>query len=168
MGLGKTLQTIALLLYAKETAGNGPEAERGGTPPADNEAFSLQLDLFNAYREVHRPLQALVVLPASLVFNWQLELQKFAPSLFVYPHIGPKRLKDARAMASHDVVLTTYHTARQDLVLLGKNEWRFIVLDESQQIKNRESEVSKVVGQLAQAGEGLQCLQAGFGVVEKG
>jgi len=84
-------------------------------------------------------------LPASLVFNWQRELAQFAPGLFVYAHAGPKRLKDIRAIAGHDVVLTTYHTARQDLNLLGKLEWRAIVLDESQQIKNRESELSKVV-----------------------
>ena len=44
--------------------------------------------------------------------------------------------------------MTTYHTARQDLTLLEKIGWQFIVLDESQQIKNRESEVSKVVRSL--------------------
>ena len=136
MGLGKTLQTIAVLLYAKENS----------DPDASPEAVSgPQLDLFQAHRQELRPLQALVILPASLVFNWQRELSAFAPSLFVYAHTGPKRLKDARALSSHDVVLTTYHTARQDLALLEKIGWQFIVLDESQQIKNRESEVSKVV-----------------------
>ncbi|MBK8557262.1 MAG: DEAD/DEAH box helicase [Lewinellaceae bacterium] len=70
---------------------------------------------------------------------------RFAPSLFVYVHTGPKRLKDARAMAGYDVVLTTYHTARQDLSLLQKTPWHCMVLDESQQIKNRSSELFKVV-----------------------
>lgn len=42
-------------------------------------------------------------------------------------------------------MLTTYHTARQDLSLMEKVAWQFIVLDESQQIKNRESDISKVV-----------------------
>lgn len=137
MGLGKTLQTITLLLHAK-TANTSAAAGAGG----------LQLDLFNAYQESLRPLNALIILPASLVFNWQRELQKFAPTLFVYVHTGPKRLKDVRAMAGHDVILTTYHTARQDLALLSKQEWHFIILDESQQIKNRDSEVSKVVREL--------------------
>lgn len=138
MGLGKTLQTIAVLLHAKSNTeatvlpiGQGP-----------------QLDLFTAYQTELRPLQALIILPASLIFNWHRELGKFAPSLFVYAHLGPKRLKDIRALAGHDVVLTTYHTARQDLELLGKNTWTFIVLDESQQIKNRDSELSKVVRHL--------------------
>ncbi|MFN4256635.1 MAG: DEAD/DEAH box helicase [Saprospiraceae bacterium] len=92
---------------------------------------------------------ALVVLPASLVFNWQAELDKFvSPRLFTCRHIGPKRATDARALAAHDVVLTTYHTARNDLDLLGQIEWDYIILDESQQIKNRDSEVSKVVRHL--------------------
>jgi non-specific serine/threonine protein kinase len=137
MGLGKTLQTIAALLYAKESRKTGAQpAEAGGR---------AQLDLFQSYQESIKPLQALVVLPASLVFNWQKELALFAPSLFVYAHTGPKRLKDIRAIAGHDVVLTTYQTARQDLSLLEKMPWHAIVLDESQQIKNRDSEVSKVV-----------------------
>lgn len=147
MGLGKTLQTIAILVYAKE------DIRTSGTPPPLKESevdegapeSGIQLDIFQSHQQQIRPLRALVILPASLVFNWQQELAKFAPSLFVYSHAGPRRLKDARALASHDVVLTTYHTARQDLVLLEKTGWQFIVLDESQQIKNRESEVSKVV-----------------------
>ncbi|MEQ1744573.1 MAG: SNF2-related protein [Saprospiraceae bacterium] len=139
MGLGKTLQTIAALLYVKHNTAPGPAV--GGETAA-------QLTLFQAHKAEIRPLQALVVLPASLVFNWQRELAQFAPELFVYAHSGPKRLKDIRAIAGHDVVLTTYHTARQDLDLLGKIEWRAIVLDESQQIKNRDSEVSKVVRSL--------------------
>ena len=137
MGLGKTLQTIAVLLHLKEAAVPKNGEETGGAAP--------QLSLFQAYNEELRPLQALIILPASLVFNWQRELEQFAPSLFVYAHTGPKRLKDIRAIGGHDVVLTTYHTARQDLKLLEKLDWGAIILDESQQIKNRKSEVSKVV-----------------------
>ena len=164
MGLGKTLQTIAVLLYAKETSATPTPPPKGrGVRDADSisplpfgggvgggveKGGGLQLDFFNAHQAELRPLRALIILPASLVFNWQRELMKFAPTLFVYAHTGPKRLKDARALASHDVVLTTYHTARQDLNLLEKIGWQFIVLDESQQIKNQASEVSKVVRSL--------------------
>jgi non-specific serine/threonine protein kinase len=79
------------------------------------------------------------------VFNWQREIARFAPSLFAYAHTGPKRLKDARALSGYDVVLTTYQTARQDMALLQKIAWEAVILDESQQIKNRDSEASKVV-----------------------
>lgn len=136
MGLGKTLQTIAALLWAKENLSGSAEAEN----PA-----SGQLDIFSAHREALRPLNALIILPASLVFNWQRELAQFAPSLFVYAHVGPNRQKHLSTLSTHDVILTTYHTARQDLNLLEKVAWKFIVLDESQQIKNRESDISKVV-----------------------
>jgi SNF2-related domain/Helicase conserved C-terminal domain/Bacterial SNF2 helicase associated len=137
MGLGKTLQTIALLLHAKaKQAANGAAPLPGAAP---------QLDLFQSYQTTLKPLKALVILPASLVFNWQNELRHFAPSLLVCAHTGPKRGADARALSGYDVVLTTYHTARQDLELLQKVGWHVMVLDESQQIKNRASEISKVV-----------------------
>ncbi len=137
MGLGKTLQTIALLLHAKAAQ---------TTDGSNNDPVSMpQLDLFQSYQTELRPLKALIILPASLVFNWQNELRHFAPSLFVCAHTGPKRGKDARALSGYDVVLTTYHTARQDLELLQKIAWHVMVLDESQQIKNRASEISKVV-----------------------
>lgn len=135
MGLGKTLQTIALLLYVK--------AHKKEQTNTDSPAAGFQMDLF-----ARHPLRALIILPASLVFNWRRELMRFAPSLFVVEHTGPRRLKDMRAMGAHDVVLTTYHTARQDLDLLKKVSWHTIVIDESQQIKNRDSEVSKVVRSL--------------------
>jgi non-specific serine/threonine protein kinase len=140
MGLGKTLQTIAALLWAKENL----QSKRG----ASDASAAGQLDIFSAHRAALRPLGALVVLPASLVFNWQRELAQFAPSLFVYAHVGPNRQKNLHTLSTHDVVLTTYHTARQDLNFLEKMDWQFVVLDESQQIKNRDSEVSKVIRRL--------------------
>jgi non-specific serine/threonine protein kinase len=135
MGLGKTLQTITLLLHAKENK------KKSETPTTQGP----QMDLFKSYQAELQPLQALIILPASLVFNWQKELAKFAPNLFVYAHTGNKRIRDSRLISSYDIILTTYHTARLDLELLQKLHWHFIILDESQQIKNRESEVSKVV-----------------------
>jgi len=157
MGLGKTLQTIALLLHVKSVTAtsvadlqplSATKVADLQRPSATKVADTGQLNLFQAYQELLRPLNALIILPASLVFNWQQELHRFAPTLFTYRHTGIKRLKDARALAAHDVVLTTYHTARQDLALLGQVRWRVMVLDESQYIKNRSSEISKVVRHL--------------------
>ena len=139
MGLGKTLQTIAALLYAKAQK---PAAAPG---PAAG-----QLSLFQpaADADFLKPLHALIVMPASLVFNWQRELQHFAPSLNAYPHTGPGRHKDIRLLARFDVVLTTYQTALRDQGLLQKLEWEYIVLDESQQIKNKDSQVFKALNAL--------------------
>ncbi len=137
MGLGKTLQTIAMLMYAKEQ-------KPGGAPTG------AQLSLFQpaADADFLRPLHALVVMPASLVFNWQKELRKFAPSLHAYAHTGPGRYRDPRLISRFDVVLTTYQTALRDKELLGRIEWEYIVLDESQQIKNKDSQVFKALNAL--------------------
>ena len=141
MGLGKTLQTIAMLLLAKE------HRMRDGE---NRQTAAAQLDLFSpaADADFLRPLQALVILPASLVFNWAAELKKFAPSLSVYQHIGGKRYKDIRLLARFDVILTTYQTALRDVDLLEQLDYEYIVLDESQQIKNKDSKVFRAVNQL--------------------
>lgn len=140
MGLGKTLQTIATLLHAKEQK---PLAES----TTDN---ATQLDLFNASEDDDflQALNALIVLPASLVFNWEQELNKFAPSLSVYKHTGPKRHKDIRIIRRFDVVLTTYQTALRDVELLRQLEYTYIILDESQQIKNKDSKIFKGINSL--------------------
>lgn len=142
MGLGKTLQTIAVLLYAKER-----KSKTVRTPSATG----TQLDLFSAPAgdvDFLNPLNALIILPASLIFNWMKEIDKFAPGMSVYNHTGPKRYTDIRLLARFDVVITTYQTALRDVGLLERLEFEYIVLDESQQIKNRESKVFQAVNQL--------------------
>ena len=139
MGLGKTVQTIAVLLYAKERL-KGVEA-----------AAAVQIDLFTgigADEAFLRPLRALIVLPASLVYNWEAELRKFAPTLSVQINIGTRRLRDARVLSRFDVVLTTYQTALRDKEILGRMDLEYIVLDESQQIKNRQSKVFRALSEL--------------------
>ena len=141
MGLGKTLQTIAILLYAKERKEHEPKEEISAAP---------QLSLFQYNRDLDflKPLNALIVLPASLVFNWEQELHKFAPQLTVYKHTGPKRYRDTRLMARFDILLTTYQTALRDVELLKKLDYEYIILDESQQIKNKDSKIFKAINQL--------------------
>ena len=142
MGLGKTLQTIAVLLYAKE--------QRAENAPA-SVSTGAQLDLFSAPAadvDFLKPLNALIILPASLIFNWMQEIHKFAPGLSIYNHTGPKRHTDVRLLARFDVIITTYQTALRDVNLLERMEFEYIVLDESQQIKNRESKVFQAVNKL--------------------
>lgn len=135
MGLGKTLQTIALLLHVK-----GEKARQG-----EDQDPLKQLDLFNNVDQsgIFKTLGCLIVLPASLVFNWRTEILKFAPILSVYVHTGSKRQKDIRILNRYDIILTTYQTALRDADLLEEMDFEYIILDESQQIKNRESKVFK-------------------------
>ena len=136
MGLGKTLQTIAVLLYAKERAG------------ATDKVAPPQMDLFQPLADDHdfiRPLRALVVVPASLVYNWARELRKFAPTLSVLANVGNRRVRESRVLARHDVILTTYQTALRDQPVLADVGLTYVVLDESQQIKNRQSKAFRAL-----------------------
>lgn len=136
MGLGKTLQTIAVLLDTKEHDHQEKQLQ----------TFATQLDLFGEI-QVHQrtPLAALVILPASLVFNWQEELKKYAPSLHVLNYTGPSRKKAQRTIGTFDVILTTYQTAVLDLEILKKQTFTYVILDESQQIRNKNSKVFKAL-----------------------
>ena len=123
MGLGKTIQVIALLLLIKRHWSAG-----GGSKPS------------------------LLVLPASLLANWQAELERFAPSL--RPHFihGSQRLDAAgeeheEQLADCDLVLTTYGTLMRR-EWLQRCDWRLLVLDEAQAIKNPATRQTKTVKQI--------------------
>lgn len=142
MGLGKTLQALAVLadsqdkksiLHIEKTSGPGQ-----------------QLDLFgnqNIIREVEA-VTSLIVMPLSLVWNWENEIRKFAPRLRVYKHIGVGRITNPEDFYRYDIILTTYGIVRNDLELLKKCEFRYVILDESQMIKNPFSKIFRAVRQL--------------------
>lgn len=150
MGLGKTLQTISALQYAKDekTLRNGSESKSENKNK--NKGAAMQLSFFQELQSVTDavPLTALIIMPASLIFNWEAELRKFAPHLMVYKHIGSKRYKNDRYLPAFDVILTTYHTALNDVQMLQNIDFEYIVLDESQQIKNKDSQIFKALRQL--------------------
>jgi len=82
---------------------------------------------------------ALVVCPASVVFNWAAEIARFRPELTVCTYHGPQRALDAKA----DVTITTYAIMRLDAAQLGKQRWDTLILDEAQTIKNPDSQVAR-------------------------
>lgn len=82
----------------------------------------------------------LVVVPTSLLFNWQEEVSKFAPSLKVLVHYGANRPKTSDHMADYDIVLTSYGMLLSDIRFLKNFYFSCIFLDESQTIKNPDSE----------------------------
>ena len=118
MGLGKTAQIIALLQTTREA---------GRT--------------------------SLVVAPTSLTYNWLSEFRKFAPdlSVTVLTGNGAQRAGLIRHFTSHgdmDVVITSYPLIRRDIALLKDHPFRFVILDEAQNIKNAGSVAAQAVKQL--------------------
>ena len=87
--------------------------------------------------------QTIVIVPKSLIDNWISELSKFAPELTVYAYYGIDR--DIAEAKKHQIILTTYAVARNDIETLQKENFEYAVLDEVQQIKNTASQSSKAV-----------------------
>jgi superfamily II DNA or RNA helicase len=81
----------------------------------------------------------LVVVPTTLIFNWQAEIAKFAPDLKLYTIYGADRIKDISLFNEYEVILTSYGTLLYDIGWLKKYKFNYIFLDESQLIKNPES-----------------------------
>ncbi len=119
MGLGKTVQVIALLLDLKRD----PQKRA-----------------------------SLLVVPASLIANWKSELAKFAPSLtFAVAHPSEGNTNGGAIKASnadtYDVVVTTYGMlVRTDWI--KKHDWRLLVLDEAQAIKNSGTKQTRAAKEL--------------------
>ncbi len=116
MGLGKTIQLIAFLLYLKQ------EKALGGP--------------------------VLLVCPTSVLTNWQREVKKFGPELNTLIYHGDKRPKGAalvKAVEKLDLIITSYTLVQRDLKDLKKVEWRGMVLDEAQNIKNPAAKQSLAV-----------------------
>lgn len=90
----------------------------------------------------------LVVCPTSLIFNWENELQKFCPSLKYYTYYGLQRSFDETHFEEYDIILTTYGVVRNDLPDLTAFLWQYVILDESQAIKNPDAQATKAVKQL--------------------
>ncbi len=106
------------------------------------------LALLQHQKELFPGKANLIVLPTSLIYNWQMEAKKFAPGLKVLVHAGPGRQKDAALFNFYDLVITSYGTLRSDIWWFSKYVFRYIILDESQAIKNPGSIISRAVHQL--------------------
>lgn len=90
----------------------------------------------------------LVICPTSLIFNWENELQKFCPALKYYTHYGLQRDFKETHFEEYDVILTSYGVIRNDLEELSGFLWQYIILDESQAIKNPDARITKAVQHL--------------------
>lgn len=85
----------------------------------------------------------LVVCPTTLIYNWEAEVDKFAPHLKVHIHHGPRRKVSVAGIKGYDIVITTYGTMRSDIKAFREVNFDCVVLDESQAIKNPQSQVAR-------------------------
>jgi non-specific serine/threonine protein kinase len=118
MGLGKTIQVLAFLQSIKE------QAQSSADPSTPSPA-------------------SLLVVPKSLLANWQREAEKFTPELRIFEYYGATRKKEPENFNDYDVVLTTYGTMLKDIEPLRKYRFEYAILDEAQAIKNALSQSSK-------------------------
>ena len=138
MGLGKTLQTLAVLVAVQE--------QLGFTTKTTN------FDLFANETTIERePLKALIVLPSSLVFNWYNESGKFTPHFSKMQYVGNDRKQLASRLASTDLIFTSYSIIHRDIAILEKYDFRYLILDESQYIKNKDSKIFKAINKIETA-----------------
>ncbi len=95
------------------------------------------------FNKRNNSLQALVVCPTTLIYNWENEIKKFTPDLTFHIHHGGDRQKDKKLFESKNVIITTYGTLRSDIKFFVEINWDCVILDESQAIKNPTSKVTK-------------------------
>jgi len=136
MGLGKTLQTLAVLVSVQE--------QLGFTTKTTN------FDLFANETTIERePLKALIVLPSSLVFNWFNEAGKFTPHFSKMQYVGNDRKLLVNRLDTTDLIFTSYSIVHRDISILEKYDFRYLILDESQYIKNKNSKIFKAINKIS-------------------
>jgi SNF2 family DNA or RNA helicase len=125
MGLGKTIQVLALLAREAE------EFKNNGRISGPN----------------------LLVVPMSILGNWESEANKFVPSLKVYVHHGALREEGGafqKIVQGIDLVITTYSILHRDYKSFRKVPWYRVILDEAQNIKNTDTKQTKAIRSLVE------------------
>jgi hypothetical protein len=126
MGLGKTIQAIALLLHVRNEAAQTDGPDLRLTP-------------------------TLLICPTSVVANWRREIERFAPGLRTLVHHGNNRLQGddfVQAVQTHDLIITSFGTARRDVETLKDYVWSDLILDEAQNIKTPSAKQTQAVRRL--------------------
>jgi SNF2 family DNA or RNA helicase len=106
------------------------------------------LAMLQSIKELNNKQATLLIMPTSLIYNWELEAKRFTPDLNILSYTGTNRNKDVSQFQKYDLVLTSYGIVRLDIDLLRDFYFHYIILDESQAIKNPNSNISKAVRKL--------------------
>ena len=107
------------------------------------------LALLQHEHETNKRSTSLLIMPTSLVYNWHMEAKRFTPYLKILLYTGSDRIKNAKHFMNYDLIITSYGISRIDTAkVLSKCYFNYIVLDESQAIKNPNSRISIEVKKL--------------------
>ncbi len=106
------------------------------------------LTMLEHFQQSTGSLKAIVICPTTLIYNWQNEVKKFTPALSFHIHHGNTRSRSIEELEKHNILITTYGTLRSDIHILLKILFDYVILDESQAIKNPSSKVTKAASLL--------------------
>ena len=104
--------------------------------------------LYLKQQQKQQLLPTLVVAPTSLMGNWKREAERFVPQLKVLVLHGPQRQQNFEHITQYDIVLTTYSLVLRDKDIHLEQRYNYVILDESQNIKNARSKTSQIIFQL--------------------
>ena len=112
---------------------------------ADDMGLGKTLQAIALLSKVHeeKKKKSMVIMPKSLIYNWENEIKRFSPKLKVGIYYGINR--DFSSLKKVDIILTTYGTIRNDIENLLEQKFDLLILDESQNIKNINSQTTKAV-----------------------
>ena len=138
------LEGLAWLQYLREQGLGGILADDMGLGKTAQALAHVLLE--KEAGRLTRP--ALVVLPTSLLFNWQAEAARMAPDLRVLALHGPGRAQRYLQIGQHDLVLTTYPLLWRDVDALAAQPFHLLILDEAQMVKNAGSRSARALRRL--------------------
>jgi hypothetical protein len=111
---------------------------------------TIQALAFLSIRKAEGTLgSCLVVVPVSTIGNWQSEAERFAPELTAHVHAGPDRMRLLEQQKEADITIVSYETLLQDVETFSTQSFRFLIIDESQRIKNASTQSYRAVKQIS-------------------